>query len=236
MIEYVKNINFKQEVTQMKVITIQVGIFFSQSIDRPDFLIETFNKKMGNIFDKMPVILPIPNNIPDDMPIVILSSKNEKFESKIAKGRCDLFIHFDFTEGDVNISIEMYRTLLQKYIECFSNYAVNRIGVVTTLFYECKDPVKKISDKYFAGNYKNRAEIAIRYNEKKNYKRLELNNIFYINDVSLRIKGSEDEHIGALIKYDINNVPTEKDLNYAKLKEILDFALNRVIGDYQEVI
>ena len=47
------------------LINTQVGLFFDSSIIRPDLLVGDFNVAMGNIFDQIPLILPVPNELSD---------------------------------------------------------------------------------------------------------------------------------------------------------------------------
>lgn len=54
----------------MKLISCQVTLFAMDKIKRPDLLLNEINVKLSNLFDDMPMILNLPEDIPDEIPVV----------------------------------------------------------------------------------------------------------------------------------------------------------------------
>ncbi len=76
---------------EVKVESAQV-VLFANYINLNDKLkiAELFNKQFGKVFDGSPTILPIPDDAPQEIPRVILNTKNGVFTCNIAINRVDL--------------------------------------------------------------------------------------------------------------------------------------------------
>ena len=72
-----------------KLIKLQIALFFFEIETRPDRLISVVNDNLGNLFDAMPSIFPIPQEAPPEIPIVTLSDSNQRFSCSIARSRID---------------------------------------------------------------------------------------------------------------------------------------------------
>ena len=63
----------------MKLISCQVALFAMEKIKRPDLLLNEINAKLSNLFDAMPMILNLTEDIPDKVPIVQSKSNDGKY-------------------------------------------------------------------------------------------------------------------------------------------------------------
>ena len=61
-----------------KLLNIQIAIFSENEIERPDLILAKINQSMGMIFDAMPIIMNLPKEMPNDMPIAQVSSFNKE--------------------------------------------------------------------------------------------------------------------------------------------------------------
>lgn len=48
------------------VMSFQLAIFFKQHITRPDHFFSSINDAAGNLFDRMPQIIPLPDEVPPE--------------------------------------------------------------------------------------------------------------------------------------------------------------------------
>ena len=54
----------------MKLVNIQIALFFANKIERPDLFANRVNSRLNNLFDAMPQILNLPDDAPDEIPLV----------------------------------------------------------------------------------------------------------------------------------------------------------------------
>ena len=76
----------------MKIENLQIALFFKNPILRPDIEFKSFIEKFNTLFDLMPTQIPIPNNAPLDIPLMILNSSNNLYSCNISKSRSHLQI------------------------------------------------------------------------------------------------------------------------------------------------
>src|SRR3990167_339759 len=74
------------------LINSQFALFFDQSVMKPEELWQGLNNKMDNIFDKTPIIYPVPNDLKfNEIPIVQMMSASGVYSCNISRGRVDFF-------------------------------------------------------------------------------------------------------------------------------------------------
>ena len=71
----------------MKLISCQVALFAMEKIKRPDLLLNEINAKLSNLFDAMPMILNLTEDIPDKIQIVQSKSNDGKYILNITRKR-----------------------------------------------------------------------------------------------------------------------------------------------------
>lgn len=197
----------------MKLISIQIALFASNLISRPDKLKDAIEQKMGGkLFDTIPLILNLPSDAPAELPIVQAKSTNGRYSFNLSRKRIDFSIAPDFdTNDDPYAAYTVYKSTIEKYSKAaLSEIDCNRIGIVLTLFEETPDNISAIFQKYiktpFNANY---AEANVRFNYMKKAKGLTLNNIRVIESGNLHIdrNGIGEDRKGVVVQIDTNNVP-----------------------------
>lgn len=197
----------------MKLISIQVALFASNLISRPDKLKDAIEQKMGGkYFDAMPLILNLPNDAPADLPIVQAKSTNGKYSLNLSRKRLDFAITPDFdANDDPHTAFSVYKSTIEKYCKAaLSEIDFNRIGIVITLFEEAESNIHAIFQKYLKTPFNpNYVETNVRFNYLKKAKGLTLNNIRIIETGDLHIdrNGVGEDKKGVVIQLDTNNVP-----------------------------
>lgn len=213
------------------IINTQLALFFSQSIQRPDELWQVFNSSMGNIFDQVPVTLPVPDE-PQlrEIPLVQAVSVNGIHACKIARGRVDYFHFGDGNQKFSDIKNDFLKEI-KNYFDFFSSKVViKRIGFVCRFFIEDRDHSKtiaKLLDKKFKDLHQGNAHQAYaRYVsrfEKDNFK---LNNYTTVEKTSATISGAGSGINGILITRDFNTIPEEDYSNKLNPENIKKFIEN----------
>ena len=85
------------------VFTYQLAIFFTNTITRPDQFLSKLNESSGNIFDSMPQIIPLPPEIPPEIPRVSSTSASGIYSINISLSRMDITMNMvdsPLKEGD----------------------------------------------------------------------------------------------------------------------------------------
>ncbi|WP_305369474.1 hypothetical protein [Photobacterium leiognathi] len=75
-----------------KIINLQFAYFLKDIVERPDIEFNTLNADMLNVFDAMPQILPIPRELPSDVPVMVLNSSSGEYSCNISRSRIDFFL------------------------------------------------------------------------------------------------------------------------------------------------
>lgn len=189
---------------------------------RPDRLMHAINTSMGNLFNGMPQVIPLPPGAPQEIPSVILKSEDNKYNCNISGSRIDLIFN-----GGPNWEIE-WKSIIQDFLakkNLFYNFVASekkifRFGFIGQFFIPDSKPSFQISRKYLKSDLGNLEELNIRYNKIKEMHGLALNDIYSINSAQEDVDGKIRD--GIFIERDINNIPTGNDLNNDEVKIIIE--------------
>src|SRR3989344_5126864 len=118
-----------------KIQSVQIALFLA-TVDLTDRLLvaSKINKKLDNFFNGQPVLLPIPNDAPPEIPRIILKTRDEEFSLQISASRVDLFFR-NATNKDIKYQ-EVFvklKTMLNVFSECIIGdftASVNRLGII----------------------------------------------------------------------------------------------------------
>ena len=109
-----------------KIISLQFALFFRDIIERPDVEFSDLNENMMNIFDAMPSIIPIPRELPPEVPIVTQRSELNEYICNISRSRIDLhFQRIDDKRSNEKILIDFNAKIIG-----FITYVVRNLRVV----------------------------------------------------------------------------------------------------------
>jgi len=77
-------------IDDLKVVSLQ-GAFFLKKLDleNPLGVAQGLNSACGNLFDGPPAVLPVPKDVPPQVPVVVLKTKDEKQHLNITHERLD---------------------------------------------------------------------------------------------------------------------------------------------------
>lgn len=193
-----------------KVLDVHIILFFDNILPRPDELMHPLNFKLNNIFDAMPNILPLPEDVPKEVPVVILKSRDNTYRCNISRANIDFSLSprnlDDFSEIEMSFG-ETAEGLLRA-IEEYNKIKIIRIGFVINYFIPDENPASKIVNTYIKKQMSKTNEISIRFNQIQKEKNITINNITYLASTELNIEGKKIK--GIHIQKDINNQVNNK--------------------------
>jgi len=218
-----------------KIIKLQLALFFQNSLSRPDNLMVGINASMGNLFDGMPQIVPIPPDAPADIPRVNMRSENGKYNCNIACSRIDFILNAE-NQNEDNWP-EIMQDFLAK-VKLFSNEIFKkskfvRFGLIGNFFIPDKSASNSMTKKYLKVDLNTAEEINLRFNKRSTSHGFQLNNITSINTAFAETNGLIEK--GIFIELDINNIPTQDTTNQDSLlqlveKQIPSFSPDKIKG------
>jgi len=217
----------------MKKISTQYGLLFSGQINRPDIVASTINDEFPELFDGVPLNLPLPPDAPPEIISSQLKSSNEKWKLSISKVRLDLVRQLENKEDEINT--RDLENMLKIILLCFDKIKeqlvdVNRIVNLANYMILEENPVEFIQEKLSVKKFLKTKDLKIRFNQQES-----LNDNFNINNISIIENGKlKKEEIGdinkeiILIQRDINtrhdmlqNFPKENVNKFFKLTDLL---------------
>lgn len=195
----------------MKLVSMQIALFARDLIGRPDLLMNEINNKLGNIFDSMPTILNLPPEVPAEIPLAQIRSKDNVYALNISRSRIDLVISPVFHEDKTpQEEYKQYKPLVDKYYKtAMKSVALNRVGIIYTLFEPAESNVQVIYDKYLKEQYRSDImEVTIHTNSQVMNQGVVYNNIRNVQAGIIHV--GQEEHKGVVIQLDTNNVPSKE--------------------------
>jgi len=185
----------------MKIQSIQIALFFKNlMLDRPDLRFRTLIDHFSEVFNTMPTQFELPLGTPNDVPFMILKSKNNLSNCNVSRSR------IDFISEDLNY-VENQEKLLQFIEDVSSVIEIKNFGFITTYFEENDNASKHILQKYFKfDNNVNIKEASLRFNNPIKLNKESFNFHIAISDVKQQNMHTNDTREGLLIQKDINNI------------------------------
>lgn len=205
-----------------KIVKLQLALFFQNPISRPDNLMGGVNSSMGNLFDAMPQILPIPADAPAEIPRVQMRSENGKYNCNIACSRVDFILNGDFRDEVVwpDLTKDFLAKVKLFIGSIFEQSKIVRFGLIGNFFIPDKSATTSMTRKYLKVDLNSAEEINLRFNKRTSSHGFNLNNISSINTALAEANGQADK--GIFIELDINNVPTQEAIKSDELLQLIE--------------
>ena len=190
---------------------------------------------MGNLFDAMPQILPIPAEAPAEIPRVQMRSENGKYNCNIACSRVDFILNGDFRDEVVwpDLTKDFLAKVKLFISSVFDQSQVVRFGLIGNFFIPDKSATTSMTRKYLKIDLNSAEEINLRFNKRTSSHGYTLNNITSVNTALAETNGQTEK--GIFIELDVNNVPTQDSIKLDAMlqlieKQMPDFAPEKVKG------
>lgn len=204
----------------IKIISLQFVLFFRDIVERPDIEFKGLNENMLNLFNAIPQVIPVPRELPPDIPVLTLSSEAKDYICNISRSRIDLIYQ---RQNDEKSNSELLNDFNSK-AAAFSKYVlvqqdIIRFGMVVRCFIFEDSPIEKLKQKYFTDKIGQVSELSLRFNQVSSIDGFVINDIVDIGVQKAIIENKE--HDGILIQRDINNVIKEgRNITYTELQSI----------------
>lgn len=205
----------------MKLTMIQIALFFGGIIERPDLEIEKINSNMGNLFNTIPTVIPVPNEVMD-IPVVQMKSSNGNYALNLARNRVDFIININPALSNYDDIIKKYKQFAIKLSEYYiAKIQIKRIGIVSRNFLAHQNPVQHIANKYFKDIVEGSFELNFRYNKRKKFNEHTINDVIEISQGQQLLNGNLT--LGIIIQRDINNnLDWNKNLSKLELSQFIE--------------
>jgi hypothetical protein len=210
-------------LSNAKLIQLQLALFFAENEPRPDKLGQKItDTSLGDVFNQMPIIMPIPLDAPPEIPVVILRSMSDVYSCNISRSRIDFFVKPGENDDSNQHLIDFIEHIRPFASVVFANRKVNRFGFIGQYMIRTNDPVSKIHGKYLKYNFGDLEELSIRFNKRFKSKNgnLLMNRLIDISKANFTEKNGK-EQVGIFIQKDINNVPNDRYLNIEDVLAII---------------
>lgn len=189
-----------------RIITLQFALFLRDIVARPDIEFSSVNADMLNIFDAMPQMIPVPRELPTEVPIVILTSEKKEYTCNISRSRVDFIlqrVNDDKSNNDLLKDFNAKVSGLAKSI--LSKQEVVRFGMIARYFHQDNTALQTLRKKYFSGAVDGAEELSLRFNKVSESYGYKINDIHEISAAEAFTNGKPQK--GIFIQKDINNLP-----------------------------
>jgi len=203
-----------------KIITLQFAFFLRDIVSRPDIEFGDLNQAMLNIFDGMPQIIPIPKELPPEIPVMVLRSNNNEYTCNISRSRIDFILNRIDDDKSNSALLQDFNAKVSGITKAIlDKQEVTRFGMVARYFHQDNMATRTIRNKFFTSTVDGTHELSLRFNKKSNAFGYEINDILEISAADIVNKGALTK--GILIQRDINNAPIHgKDLDFSTLSNL----------------
>lgn len=202
------------------VMNYQFVVFFKQHIIRPDNFFNTLNEGIGNLFDRMPQIIPMPAEVPPEIPRVSATNSSDTYTMNVSLNRFDFTINVTdskFREEEAMSDFILKLRLIVRNLP--NNYDVNRIGMIGNYFELERNPATALAKKLSRKDLGLVNEFNYRFNKISQEFGFDFNHIFSFSSALINTRGVDSE--GIFIQKDINNNPTDEIFKKELITDIL---------------
>lgn len=203
-----------------RIISLQFAYFLRDIVSRPDLEFSTLNSEMLNIFDAMPQMIPVPRELPPEVPVMVLSSERKEYTCNISRSRIDFILQ---RINDEKSNLDLLKDFNSKVAgmtrAITSKQEVNRFGMVARYFHQDNTAARTLRNKFFSNAVDGAEELSLRFNKVSESFGYRINDIHEINAADAVTDGKVEK--GIFIQRDINNQPIQgKHLDYETLLKI----------------
>ena len=165
------------------------------------------------VFDGEPIILPVPDDAPSEIPRIILTSKDNEHKCHISKERVE-FIYSNEANPDREVSELREQFLvtlgdIAKVVKSSWKAEVYRLGFVINSVSHYEAPVEIIKTKFIREgvlNHPRRLEVFVL--DRMTWDNLKINRGYRVSTLIKR-EGKEERKLLS-VNFDINTIPEEK--------------------------
>lgn len=216
------------------IVQLQFALVFQNIYQRPDQLGSRILAGLGDIYDKIPNIMSLPDNAPVDIPIVNLSSNDPRYTLSISKTRLDVFFNFISSVDDVKNNHSQAFVVFDRILEIVAPLGqINRVGIVGNFHIDSQNPEKLIHSKFMNPKLKAPHELTLRMNSRSALDVFTINNIVEYNSNALLVTNGNASK-GFITQVDINTLPLTRPIELAEFREFVEYCKFRLTTEAVE--
>ena len=135
---------------QIRVHNLQMSIFTPEMLFNKNGILAMMIEKFSEVFNGDVVSIPIPDDAPDEIPRIILNSKDATVKCEIAKSRFNIYC----SPGDdlyIDSQIEGFLDFCYKIIEAyvkFTKAVIGRLAIVINKYIDQANPQSTLADHF----------------------------------------------------------------------------------------
>jgi len=173
----------------------------------------SLNQRVKRIFDGEPVLLPIPADAPAEIPRIILTSKDHRYENNIAVDRLQLiYTEQGKPEKELNDLREDYLKIIRDIAEVVKREwkaDVFRLGFIVRFLAFPSDPVELIMSTFIQeGAIKTPRRLEVHVLDRMTWDELEINKWYRLS--SVEIPGATGGNKALSVVFDVNTIPAKR--------------------------
>jgi hypothetical protein len=114
-----------------RIISLQFAYFLRDVVERPDLEFGMLNSDMLNAFDAMPQMIPVPRELPTEVPVMVLSSSKKDYVCNISRSRIDFIINrIDDAKSNSDLLKDFNAKVAGLTKSILSKQEVSRFGIL----------------------------------------------------------------------------------------------------------
>jgi len=211
------------DAKEIKLLSIQFSIFTPTLVFLGSKVVGELFSKFTHVFDGEPIILPLPQDIPSDIPRITLQSRNQEYKAEIAVSRVNLYKSFhNIDEENTKDFLDLCLEFSKEYVNC-TNAQIGRLATVILRFLETKTPGLDLAqhfckERWITQPLTSPQKFEIHFYRRMNLEEFEVNCWFRCKSGVLRDKSI------ILIEQDINTLSEDipkKNFGFGEIKKFL---------------
>lgn len=203
----------------------QVGVFTSAVKFSKSKVMQGLMAKFGDTYDGAVVALPSSENVPAEVPQIVLNSSDGMMRLQVARARIDLFVSRkkDDSEIDQGKFLELVGQVLETY-KADASATFDRVGVVVNRYCKHESPGQALAKHFCSSKWKDGVMADAEHFELHFHKRGELNSCQVNRWIRFRT-GSlvEEETPVVLVVQDINVLPEDTSTKEFSVSDVTAF-------------
>lgn len=224
------------KVEQLDLTVVQAAIFTSDIslFSAPKILTVILNKYIQR-YDGEVEALPLPSEIPPEVPRIIFQSKDEVHRLEVAQSRIDCYwTNPDYTQPDVTQICNLFNETLKFYIESLG-IRVNKLGLSLSYTYKTENPAQLIINEFCNQRLKDKILHSTEEFELNNYETKKVNNwqfSLWAKFKTVIVTDNNIDHPALLVEQEITTSSSEKIdnpiFNFTQIDDFFFIALKQL--------
>lgn len=125
---------------ELKPLSLQFSFFTPELVFSGNKILTHIASKFGHYFDGEPTFLPLPQDLPPDIPRITLQSEAQTYKVEIAVSRVNMYKFFQKArDKSVDEFLKLCLDFSKEYVGC-TNSQIGRLAVVFLKFLETETP------------------------------------------------------------------------------------------------